>query len=278
MDSNNKPAAVTIKARGRGRPKKARPESVDFLLPTIKEEAPPPRMVVVNDEPAATAYTEVVSLGGELDLSDIAKPAEIEEDAWHAEAEPVHDVPSFSLGIASSPIVPQESNESRTLSTSASESEEDRKERLLLISKLKRYATEFPAFATQAINPDGSLNSLKNQLDEIRGLIQNKTTGILLKRTYLTSVSTLEVIGAKTNTAKLNGLADLLSRSEEVDECLKQLSCEMHIEYISPIKKLAFITLSSAYVLHTLNQKSEIFNEFGKEKAKAEVVNDFKDL
>ena len=150
--------------------------------------------------------------------------------------------------------------------------------RFLLINKLKRYATEFPAFATQAINPDGSLNSLKNQLDEVRGLIQNKTTGILLKRTYLTSVSTLEVIGAKTNTAKLNGLADLLSRSEEVDECLKQLSCEIDIGYISPIKKLMFITLSSAYVLHTMNQKSEIFNEFGKTKAKAEVVDGFKDL
>ena len=274
MDSTTNPA-VPIKSRGRGRPKKSRPESVDFLLPTIIEKEESPRMVVVSDpEPVLSNFTEVVSLNGGLDLTDIDKPVEM-EDAWHAEAEPVQQVfnevpsmPAFSLGIASSPIESQESNES----------DADRKERLLLIGKLKRYAIEFPAFATQAINPDGSLNSLKNQLDEIRGLIQNKTTGILLKRTYLTSVSTLEMIGAKSNTAKLNGLADLLSRSEEVDECLKQLACEMHIEYISPIKKLMFITLSSAYVLHTLNQKSEIFNEFGKTKAKAEVVNDFKDL
>ena len=274
MDLNNA-AAVPIKVRGRGRPKKSRPEIVDFLLPTIIEkDETTPRMVVVSDpEPVLSNFTEVVSLNGGLDLTDIAKP--VEEDAWHgfaAEAEPVQvDVPSmpaFSLGIASSPIVPQESNESDAV----------RKERLLLINKLKRYATEFPAFATQAINPDAPINSLKNQLDEIRGLIQNKTTGILLKRTYLTSVSTLEVIGAKTNTAKLNGLADLLSRSEEVDECLKQLSCELAVGYISPIKKLAFITLSSAYVLHTLNQKSEIFNEFSKTAAKAEVVEGFKDL
>ena len=274
MDSNN--AAAPIK-RGRGRPKKAKAVD-DFLLPTIIEKDETPRMVFVDD-PEPVNFTEVVSLNGGLDLTDIAKPVEI-EDAWHepeAAAEPVHQdfnevpqaaMPSFSLGLTPSPVVPQAS----------CESESDRKERLLLIGKLKRYATEFPAFATQSINPDAPINVLKNQLDEIRGLIQNRTTGILLKRTYLTSVSTLELVGKKTHTAKLDGLADLLSRSEEVDECLKQLACEMHIEYISPIKKLMFITLSSAYVLHTMNQKSEIFNEFSKTAAKAEVVEGFKDL
>ena len=276
MDSNN---PAPIKTRGRGRPRKVKPID-ETLLPTIIEKDEPPRMVVVDD-PEPVNFTEVVNLNGGLDLSDIAKPVEI-EDAWHApaeaEPEPVHQdfndvpkpssMPSFSLGITPSPMVPQES----------CESEADRKERFLLIGKLKRYAAEFPAFATQSINPDASLNVLKNQLDEIRGLIQNKTTVILLKRTYLTSVSTLELVGKKTHTAKLDGLADLLSRSEEVDECLKQLACEFAVGYISPVKKLAFITLSSAYVLHTMNQKSEIFNEFSKEKAKAEVVEGFKDL
>ena len=163
MDQNNNPAP--IKARGRGRPKKVKP-IVDFLLPTIIEKDETPRMVVVDD-PEPVNFTEVVSLNGGLDLSDIAKPVGV-EDAWHAEAEPVEaepvhqdfnevpqasSMPSFSLGLTPSPIVPQAS----------SESESDRKERLLLIGKLKRYATEFPAFAGQAINPDAPINVLKNQ-------------------------------------------------------------------------------------------------------------------
>ena len=194
-------------------------------------------------------------------LEDLSEP-----DAPPASAVPM---PNFSFSsLQPSPIPAAASNES----------EADLKERTLLKAKLKRYEKEFPCVSALALNFEAPLPQLRNQLDEVRALIQNKTTGILLKRTYLTGVSTLEVIGKKTHTAKLDGLSDLLARSAEVDECLKQLACEIEIGYISPVKKLAFITVSSAYVLHTLNCKSEIFNEFAKEGVKPFVAEAYKDL
>jgi hypothetical protein len=158
------------------------------------------------------------------------------------------------------------------------ESEEDRKERLVLISKIKKYKKEFQFVNEISFNEAAPIHQLRNTLDEIRGLIQGKTTNVLIKRTYITGVSTLELLGQKTKLAKLNGLTDILSRSAEVESILKEISCEMHIGYVSPFKKLAFITLSSAYVLHTMNAKSEVFETFGKEQTNPEVINQYSDL
>ena len=43
-------------------------------------------------------------------------------------------------------------------------------------------------------------------------------------------VPNLEIVGKKTKTANLDGLADLLARSTEVDECLKQIYIYMLME------------------------------------------------
>lgn len=264
--------------KGRGRPKKLIPPAPDNHLPTIIETVEPPqKMMVIEDEPAAN-FTEIHNLNAGIDLSDIAKPAEIEPPPPMPEMPPFQPEPvPFEMGQSYSPI--PSFDVGLTASVNPNESEEDRKERLQIVMKLKKYAKAYPAFAQQAnINTDASLSHLKTQLDEIRALIQNKTTDILIKRTYLTSVSALEMVGSKTHVAKLDGLADLLARSTEVDEVLKEISCELNISYISPMKKLAFITLSSAYVLHTLNSKSQVFKEFGEEKVKPEVLDGFKDL
>ena len=256
-----------MEKKGRGRPRKIKPEPViepaTVIEPTPpspppEAEVPQPMRTVVEE---STGFTNMHYLNGSaIDLSDIAK-AEPEPEP----EPPVFNTPNFNYSPISQPAQP-------------SESAEDYKERRALISKIGKYKKEFEFANSIVLNEDAPLHQIRTQLDEIRMLIQNKTTGILIKRTYLTSVSTLELVGKKTNVAKLNGLTDLLSRSAEVDECLKLISCELDLGYISPYKKLAFITLSSAYVLHTLNAKAEIFTEFGKTPANPNVTAQYADL
>ena len=58
--------------KGRGRPRKIKPVIDDAQLPTIVETEPElPKMLVVDDP--AYSFTEVVSLNGGIDLSDIVK-------------------------------------------------------------------------------------------------------------------------------------------------------------------------------------------------------------
>ena len=257
---------VKVLKRGRGRPRKV----VKFdIPPEIQEEVEAIEAKPIQVK-AMPAFTEIVNLSGGLDLEDLAKTPELEAEPEVIPEPPVAPMQSFSFSSLSPSIFTQP--------PPVEESEEDRILRASLMGKLKRYATEFPAFAQPPPAPDASLHTLRTQLDEVRGMIQNKTTAVLIKRAYLTSVSTLEIFGKKTRTANLDGLADLMARSSEVDECLKQISCEIDLGYISPIKKLAFITVSSAYILNTMNAKAKVFEEFGKENVKADTLKTFADL
>ena len=276
-----------VKKRGRGRPRKANviPElQPENLLPTITEDKPaelPRRMVLEEDEQihGNNTFTQVIQLNGGIDLTDIAKKEPVEEErvseAQYEDPEPDQSFRAEDFQAPPSSSMPFPSFISAPAVT---ESEEDRKALREVVSKLKKYATEFPAIAAIPMDFDAPVHVLLNQLDEVRALLQNKTTGILIKRTYITSVSALETVGKKTNTAKLEGLSDMLSRSAEVDECLKELACELDFGYISPIKRLAFITLSSAYVLHTMNSRATIFKEFGDANVQPVVSEKYKDL
>ena len=279
-----------VKKRGRGRPRKQHclPElQPENLLPTIVEDhlVEPRRMLLEEDEQihGNNSFTQVVQLNGGIDLRDIAKQepveqeqpkvSDVQDDEEEEPEQPFRGEEDYPAPPTSSMPFPSFIN-----SPAVTESDEDRKARREVVTKLKKYAKEFPAISSIPVDPDAPLHVLQNQLDEVRSLIQNRTTSVLIKRTYLTSVNALETIGKKTNVAKLDGLADLMSRSAEVDEVLREIACELEIGYISPYKKLAFITLSSAYVLHTLNSRATIFKEFGDANVQPVVSEKYKDL
>ena len=195
--------------RGRGRPKKINCNPIlqpEVLLPTITEdkqdEGKEPRQMVLEEDTQChgnTSFTEIVQLNGGIDLTDIAKkePVEPKVDDANQYEDPEPDQ-SFRENDQEPPTTPMPFPSFSTVPAVAeSESEEDRKTRRDVVAKLKKYSKEFPAVAAIPMDFDAPVHVLLNQLDEVRALIQNKTTGILIKRSYLTSVSALETIGKK---------------------------------------------------------------------------------
>ena len=148
--------------------------------------------------------------------------------------------------------------------TKFTEDYDDDSERQGIINKLKKYQASFIVCANININYEGKTSYLKEKQEEFKNSIGSKNTMAILKSCYIASVKGVEFVGSKAN-MKLYGLADMLSKNDEVDNIIKELHCEhMSGLKMKPEHRLLLITISSAMVVNGINKWSELLNEFSK--------------
>ena len=74
------------------------------------------------------------------------------------------------------------------------------------------------------------------------------------------------------------GLCDLLSKNSEIDSILKELQCEAGVGHIPPHIRLGLATISTVFVLDSVNRRSEILGNFKKESVNETIANKYGDL
>ena len=248
------------KKRGRGRPRKN---------PIIEPPAPPAEVVIMEgvdvDEPQ-TIELPKLDLGyveheeERVSLAPIPEEAPVEAPAPVPEPEPpmlTYNTPSRYVITPSPP--------------------DDKEERRQLIDKIKKYRTGFDAARALPFNEDMPTDKLRSLLDDIRLTISSRNTSLLFRNGYLTMTKGVELVGAKAG-VKCYGLADTLSKSAEVSDLLKEMEAEIGIKYISPWKRLVFLTISTAVVLHGLNQRAEVLAEYKAAPVNPSLDAKYKDL
>ena len=263
----------------RGRPRKQNTNLV-FGEPSAPPAPPPPEAPSIVLEEPVSNYVEVVNLSNDQDLEDIKKRdvAEFFTKEVPLPPEPEVQVPDNAY-IPPEPIqYPQPVMEvGMGFNQPAEESPKDFKERKDLIQKIRKYRETFEIVNRIGFDENGSLFHLRAVLEETRNIVSNRNTSILMKRSYITGCQGLELIGSKVG-AKLQGYTDLMSRSAEVDSILAELRCEINVGYVPPWKRLMFVSLSSAYVVHSLNSKASLVVKFANDPVKPEVASKYNDL
>ena len=145
------------------------------------------------------------------------------------------------------------------------------------LTKVKRYRESFEAVRAMRFSEDWSTDAIESHLEDIRIMISSKTTGLLVKSAYTMGVKGVEVgtcmIGMKTY-----GLADLLSKNAEIDSILKEIQCELGVGTIPPMHRLALATISTVFVLDSVNKRAEVLGNFKKEPVAENISNKYSDL
>ena len=154
---------------------------------------------------------------------------------------------------------------------------DDRNERRELIDKIKKYRLSFEAVRALPFNEDMSTEKLRSLLDDIRLSISSRNTSLIFRSGYLTAVKGVELVGTKTG-LRCYGLADALGKSAEVADLLRELEAEIGIKYVSPWKRLAFITVTTAVVLDGMNRRSELLATYKSEPVSPVLDEKYKDL
>ena len=154
---------------------------------------------------------------------------------------------------------------------------DDRDERRQLIDKIKKYRQGFDAAKALPFNEDMSTDKLRSLLDDIRLCISSRNTSLIFRSGYLTAVKGVELVGTKTG-LRCYGLSDALGKSVEVADLLKEIEAEVGIKYISPWKRLAFITVTTAVVLDGMNRRAELLATYKSEPVNQVLDEKYKDL
>ena len=154
---------------------------------------------------------------------------------------------------------------------------DDRDERRQLIDRIKKYRQGFDAAKALPFNEDMSTDRLRSLLDDIRLSISSRNTSLIFRSGYLTAVKGVELVGTKTG-LRCYGLADALGKSAEVSDLLKEIEAEVGIKYVSPWKRLAFITVTTAVVLDGLNRRAELLATYKQEAVNPVLDERYKDL
>ena len=236
--------------------------------------------------------TEVIFTNNQVDLSDIQAPviapempSEIAEeeviqlsgDSSHEEEEPagvanvvVPDVvveappppPTVVYLPAPEPVVDPSIEKARRNSA---------------LTKCQRYRASFEAVRAMRFSEDWSTEALESYLENVRIMISSKTTGLLVKSAYTMGVKGIEVgtcaIGMKTY-----GLADLLSKNAEIDSILKEIQCELGVGTIPPGHRLLLATISTVFVLDSVNKRAEVLGSFKQEPVNETISSKYSDL
>ena len=154
---------------------------------------------------------------------------------------------------------------------------DDREERRQLIDRIKKYRQGFDAAKALPFNEDMSTERLRSLLDDIRLCISSRNTSLIFRSGYLTAVKGVELVGTKTG-LRCYGLADALGKSNEVSDLLKEIEAEVGIKYVSPWKRLAFITVTTAVVLDGMNRRAEVLATYKQEAVNPVLDERYKDL
>ena len=249
-----------IKKR-RGRPRK---NAEKQALPLIIEDDLP-EAIIVDENPE-----EEYKINHDIDLTDIQKspptpqPSQEEEDIEPIRTENIYMPPPPSYSVP----VPKKENKP----------DNKEREKRDIISKINRYKQSFVLLSDYQINENDSVEKLEAELEQMKLLINNKNCHAVFRHVYLSGVKGYEFLGGRAG-AKLYGLSDLLSKSQEVDDILKQIECEHNITgALKPEQRLLLITASMSLVVDNMNRRSEALNEFKQNSADPQIVNKYADL
>ena len=145
------------------------------------------------------------------------------------------------------------------------------------LTKIKRYRESFEAVRAMRFSEEWSTDALESHLEDVRIMISSKTTGLLVKSAYTMGVKGIEVgtcaIGMKTY-----GLADLLSKNAEIDSILKEIQCELGVGTIPPGHRLMLATISTVFVLDSVNKRAEVLGSFKQEPVNETISSKYSDL
>jgi hypothetical protein len=209
-----------------------------------------------------------------VNLDDIARkdpprrdvPLPIIEEEIEAENEGSYRMPVYTPAPMPLPTAPDAGADSVSKAKKA------------VISKIMRYKQSFEVLHNYPVDTNATVGALEAQLEEMRLVINTKNSHAIFRHLYLTGVKGYEFAGNKVG-MKLYGLADLLSKSPEVDQILKELECEYHITgSLKPEQRLLLVTASTSLVVDSLNRRSELLNKFGKDKVNEGLQAQFSDL
>ena len=249
------------KKRGRGRPKKVVAAPIPEMLEDEPlEETPFPNEIIPLACPAPSEPDEEerVTLAAIPDLEETPftfapSPQAAEPTVFAAQAQPM------------------------AVFTPRPSPPDDKEERRQIIDKIKKYRQGFDAARALPFHEDMSTDALRAMLDDIRLSISSRNTSMVFRTGYLTAVKGVELVGTKVG-MKCYGLADCLGKSQDVADCLRELEVECGLKYISPWKRLAFISVSTAVVLHGVNQRAEMLAGFKSEPVSPVLDAKYRDL
>ena len=254
------------KKRGRGRPRKI--------------AAPPPEVIAEEPEEIPPPAAEIIPLA-------YCPPEHAEEDEEERVAlAPIpHDDEPGPPPFAFEPPKPApvlepmdyQAHVPMAVFTPRPEPPDDREERRQIIDKIKKYRQGFDAARALPFDESMSTDRLRSLLDDIRLSISSRNTSLIFRSGYLTAVKGVEIVGSKAG-MRCYGLADTLGKSVEVSDLLKEIEAEVGIKYISPWKRLAFITVSTAVVLDGMNRRAETLASFKSEPVSPVLDDRYKDL
>ena len=255
--------------RGRGRPRKS------ANIPIIPEE-----VIITNNQ---------------VDLSDLqneriapeAPHQETEEEVIHMAGDQEHEAPKMEAPevetevVAPTPVVAEAVVAPTIVYLPAPEplidESKEKARRHSALTKVKRYREAFEAVRAMRFSEDWSTDAIESHLEDMRIMISSKTTGLLVKSAYTMGVKGIEVgtcmIGMKTY-----GLADLLSKNAEVDSILREIQCELGVGTIPPAHRLMLATISTVFVLDSVNKRAELLGNFKQEPIAENISSKYSDL
>ena len=243
--------------RGRGRPRKIKyePEELVFTNDQVDLSDIPPAHAPREPEIVHDSEEEVIHMPGDGTSADRAEEvvAAVPEPVVEKSEAPVTVAPTI-VYLPPPPVVDTEKDE--------------KMRRNVALQKIKRYRENFEAVRAMKFSEDWSTDALESHLEDIRIMISSKTSLMLVKSAYTLGVKCAEVgtcaIGMKTY-----GLSDLLSKNAEIDAILKEIQCEIGIGNLPAHTRLALATISTVFVLDSVNKRAEVLSAF-----KGEVVAD----
>ena len=145
------------------------------------------------------------------------------------------------------------------------------------LTKIKRYRESFEAVRAMKYSEEWSTDALESHLEDVRIMISSKTTGLLVKSAYTMGVKGIEV-GTCALGMKTYGLADLLSKNAEIDSILKEIQCELGVGTIPPGHRLMLATISTVFVLDSVNKRAEVLGSFKKKPVNENISSKYSDL
>ena len=256
--------------RGRGRPRKTAiiPEEViftnnqvdlsDLKSAPIAPEAPPQEYEVEEIQLAGDQEHEEPA----MDLPDAVRELEARTSATEVLAPQPQPQPTVVYLPAPEPVFDESKEKARRHSA---------------LTKVKRYRESFEAVRAMKFSEEWSTDAIESHLEDVRIMISSKTTGLLVKSAYTMGVKGVEV-GTCMAGMKTYGLADLLSKNAEIDSILKEIQCELGVGTIPPMHRLALATISTVFVLDSVNKRAEVLGNFKKENTNPDVQMKYSDL
>ena len=255
--------------RGRGRPRKS------ANIPIIHEE-----VIITNNQ------VDISDLQNER-IAPEAPHQETEEEVIRLAGDQEHDAPKMEAPevvteiVAPTPVVAEAVVAPTIVYLPAPEplidESKEKARRHSALTKVKRYRESFEAVRAMKFSEEWSTDAIESHLEDIRIMISSKTTGLLVKSAYTMGVKAIEV-GTCMIKMKTYGLADLLSKNAEIDSILREIQCELGVGTIPPAHRLMLATISTVFVLDSVNKRAEVLGNFKQEPIAENISSKYSDL